>query len=164
MKKKIIIKVSIILVVVLLLAITRVPIFNVAEKSNNLFKKVLKNTKSDVVCVLDYQLTTGTGWVVVDSNKQELIGKSVALSCIFDPRFLKDNKEFDLDYKAEYIVEGEQKTKIEIDNELVMVLSADKITIMYDSSKKNYYITDLSFSGFIKGTLGMFNKSYRISK
>ena len=87
MKKKIIIKVSIILVVVLLLAITRVPIFNVAEKSNNLFKKVLKNTKSDVVCVLAYQLTTGTGWVVVDSNKQELIGKSVALSCIFDPRF-----------------------------------------------------------------------------
>lgn len=81
------------------------------------------------------------------------MGKSVAVKTVFDPRFLKDNKDFLIDYNGEYIVIADRTGKTEIDGESDDLIYADRIIIKYDGAPKSYHIYDMMPQGIIKALL-----------
>lgn len=136
--------------------IFRVPVFTVVEQSNA-DKLLLESDKT--VCILEYTYTTGSGWFITDSNDKSLINKEVILCSRLNPRLLKANAEYDLDYMAKYVmtVDTMWDTTTE-DGEIMPVVRADTIGIVYPSDKTYYSIADMQFFGIAKAFLGLFNK------
>jgi hypothetical protein len=165
MKNKAIIKYLICGAVVIVLAFLalNVPIFNVADRSAKEVTADTAASEQNRMCVLRYSYTTGAGWTVEETNAAELAGQNVYLSTVFDPRLLKDNSEFDLDYMAEYVVVIDDIGKITAEDDEIYVIEPKSITILYDTDKQNYRLKDMSCGGLIKSLLSAVNKKYRYS-
>ena len=81
---------------IILAAAAFIPVFSTAEGGDFYLRCKNKN-----VYVLNFEQTTGAGYTVTDTKDERLLGKSVAVKTLFDPRFLKDNKDFLTDYNGE---------------------------------------------------------------
>ena len=64
---------------------------------------VFKSSKEKYICLVKYQYTTGAGYYCVKSNNKNFENMYMIIQSKFDPRFLKDNNDFSLDYNAEYL-------------------------------------------------------------
>ena len=132
-------------VIIILAAAAFIPVFGTAEGDDFYLRYKDKN-----IYVLNYEQTTGAGYTVKDTKDEKLLGKSVAVKTLFDPRFLKDNKDFLIDYNGEYIVIADKTGKTEIDGESIDLIYADRIIIKYDGAPKSYHIYDMMPQGIIK--------------
>jgi hypothetical protein len=150
-------------VIVLMFSALNVPIFNVAGHSAEEVTADTFASEQNRMCVLRYSYTTGAGWIVEETNEAELAGQNVYLSTVFDPRLLKDNSEFDLDYMAEYAVVIDDIGKITAEDGEVYVIEPKSITILYDTDKRKYRLKDMSCAGIVKSLLSAVNKKYRYS-
>lgn len=140
--------------------ILNIPIF---EISSSYTDNTYVNSSENSICVLKYTYTTGAGWVVTDSDIDSLVGENICLSYRFDPRLLRDNEDFSLDYQGKMVVSIDKINKIVMDNEDVFVISPEKIKILYNTDKKEYRIKDMSFGGIVKSIMSLFNKKYSYS-
>ena len=166
MNRKCFFKVIILLlIIVIFVTFLNYPIFKACKKDDVdvEFQRIIESNYEKSVCVLDYTYTTGAGWSVLNSTDKKLIGEQVALMSFFDPRLLKENKEFNLDYLAQYIVTFTEKNDIKMDNENVTAIQAEEIVILYNTDKKYYKLTDLSLIGIFKSFLGIFDSKYKLS-
>lgn len=150
--------VSVIICVSFVLVIN-IPIFRV---NINLDDVSTNSNHNKNICILKYQYTTGASWQVIYDSQNKLENQNVALYSIFDPRWLKDNIDFEMDYMASYIVVIDKSDSIMIDNQKVTVIYPENIIINFDTDKRYYKIKDISFEGILKSLIGVFNKKYRI--
>lgn len=148
--KKIILVTVPIFALILALLITY-PIFRVENPAdgNYSFNNAKTDKKSDVY-LLQYRYTTGSGWTVIDSTDKSAVSKEVVLYNAFDPRFLKDNKDFDLDYTATLSVKANKTKDTVINGENSTLLFADEVTILFDTEKTRYSMSDMSFPLFYR--------------
>ena len=135
-------------VIIILAAAAFIPVFGTAEGDDFYLRYKDKN-----IYVLNYEQTTGAGYTVKNTKDEKLFGKSVAVKTLFDPRFLKDNKDFLIDSNGEYIVISGRVGKTEIDGEAVDLIYADRIIIKYDGAPKSYHIYDMMPQGIIKAIM-----------
>lgn len=165
MRKRFLFKVcipAIVMIVVFVLTLN-IPIFKVSNKLQGSIKRNIDFNEKNNMCILKYTYTTGPGWVVEDTNIRQLVCENVCLYSVFDPRLLKDNEEFDLDYLGKLIVVVDKVDKTVIDNEEVYVIHPKSVTILYDTNKDRYRIKDMSVGGIIKSLISMINKKFRYS-
>lgn len=139
MNKKFLIKIFILICIAITvcLFILNIPIFKVNTQSVDQYKQNTNFDEMNNICILKYTYTTGPGWAVEDTEIEQLIDQNVCLSCLFDPRLLKDNNDFELDYLSRLIVSIDTIDKIIMDNEKVYVIKPKKITILCDTKKMN---------------------------
>lgn len=149
----------IILIVCFVYALMNYTIFEITRDMNQRFE-----FDEDGVYLLDYVYSTGSGWYIKDCSDESLINKEIVLYNLFDPRFLKANKDFELDYFAQYIVTGKLAGYDNVDNERIPILQATNITVIYNTEDENYKIRDMSLQGMIKSLLGVILPKYRFSK
>lgn len=62
-------------------------------------------------------------------NKRILLA-AIMICTLFDPRFLKENKDFDMDYNAKLIVCAEKTEKTEYEGEMILKVNTKKIFIL----------------------------------
>ncbi len=145
------------LIVVFALFYISRPIFNVVnEEGEVFFKKVVGENRKQQVCMLEYQYTTGAGWHVLDCTESILKNQNIILKTKYDPRLLKDNSDFTLDYTAKMIVIFDKYEKTVYDNEEVYVLNATDITILRNTAKRHYTLMDFTLTGICKHFAGLF--------
>ena len=145
--------------ILILIFVANIPILEVKNKVSDAMLE-LKNDSN--VCILKNAYTTGTKWQVVYDQNDRLLNENVVLCCDFDPRLLKENKDFDLDYMAQYVVSVDKIDKITVNDELINVIYPKKIIIVYDTSKSYYTVADFSVQGLFKSLMGIINKKYKL--
>lgn len=145
--------VTLIAVIAFICIVSNITIFGVSE--NDDIKQLQRNNQ---ICILHYEYVTGAGWMVIDSTREDLIGEYVVLKNYFDPRLLRENLDFDMDYMAKFIVIFDDITSTKIDNENVRVISAKNIEVLYNTEKTNYKVRDMTFSGLLKFIKGIADK------
>ena len=166
MVKKVIISCGIIIVVILLLiyCVFYVPIFRIIG-SEDMQKHIAaaKDNNASVLCCIKYNYSTGVSWTIEDSSNKELIGKEVLIYNIIDPRLLKENSDYYLDYSMKLFVDVKHIDKIDYEGEEVTVFTPKKIYLLSDNiNNRDYYsLSDLSLNGWLKVILAFFNKNYR---
>ena len=147
-----------------LVVLINYPIFLTKDNINDSYLNIIGKENKDInVYLLEYHYTTGSGWLVIDSTNKDLVNKEVVLCNAFDPRFLKDNNDFDLDYTAMLLVETKKIQDMVLDGENITVLFADEITVVFNANRTHYSILDLRLEGIIKSILGVFNRKFRLS-
>ena len=153
------------LVVLFIMILLNVPVYKIYNynESDVIFKEFVNQNREKTVCLLDYTYTTGAGWLVLNSTRKDMIGQDIVLSSFFNPRLLKDNKEFDMDYLANYIVVFDKAKKTMIEDETVSIIYPDEIGIVFDTNKEIYRIKDFSFLGLVKGLFGVFFPNFKLS-
>ena len=153
--------ISFLILMLVLVVLINYPIFLLKDNINDTY---LNDVGKDInVYILEYHYTTGSGWLVVDSTNKDMVKKEVALYSAFDPRFLKDNNDFDLDYTGMLLVESKRIEDMVLDGENITVLFADEITVVFNVNRSHYSILDLRIEGIIKSILGIFNRKFRLS-
>lgn len=148
-------------VIILGCILANVPVFKVSSLNK---KDCIAMCDENGVYVLEHKSTTGSGWYVASGRDKKLVGQNVVLYSNFDPRSLKDNKDFYLDYSSALVVKVKEISSTAADGEKIPMLIADSITVVSDKKGKNYYtVFDLSIGGLLKGALGLVNHKYRVS-
>ena len=135
------------------------------DSYESVYESVVSEINSDKndVCVLDYDYVTGAGWKVEKSTTNELTGTYVLLDSAFNPRDLKINKDFELDYSAKFVLIIDKQIKqVQLDNEMVDVIKASEIIIVADYEDSIIKFCDLTFAGKLKTILGAFIPIYRV--
>lgn len=145
--------IGVVIMTIVLGAVANITIFQVSKTDD--INQI--NTNSQM-CILKYEYVTGASWMVIDSTQKNLIGEYVVLKNHFDPRLLRENRHFDMDYMAELAVSFDDVTSTKIDNEDVRVIVAKGIEVLYDTEKPNYKIIDMTFSGLLKFVKGIVDK------
>ncbi len=141
--------------------LANVPIFKVSNPNQ---KDYIDMCDENGVYVLEHKSTTGSGWYVASGRDKKLVGQNVVLYSSFDPRSLKDNKDFYLDYSSVLVIKVKKISSTIVDGEKIPMLVANSITIVSDKKGKNYYtVFDLSIEGLLKSALGLVNHKYRVS-
>lgn len=158
------------IVVIIAVAVCFVPqvrIFRVHSGDiEEYYEKAVEETDKNVY-LLDYTYTTGAGWVVEKTNDAAFGNDSVIVSAMFDPRLLKDNDEFELDYTAKLLVISDRQERTELEGEKVCVIYADEAVILKESDEEEdgyYRIKDMSGGGIGKFLMGIFNPRCRMSE
>ncbi len=145
------IKIFLIIAVVLIISVN-IPVFKIDTYDNyHTYKSDFKKNKD--FFLLKYEYTTGYGWTIEDSSVKNSEFDEAVLCNIFDPRYLKDNKDFSLDYTAYLLVESQNYKEIEPG---ALHIVADSVTVLYNTDKSYYTVCDMSFTGFLKGISGVF--------
>ncbi len=157
-------------VVIIVLAVCLVPqikIFRVYSGDiENYYEKAAEETDKNVY-LLDYTYTTGAGWVVEKTNDAAFENDSVIVSTMFDPRLLKDNDEFELDYTAKLLLISDRQKRTELEGEKVCVLYAGEVVVLKESDNEEdgyYRIKDMSMGGIGKFLMGIVNPRCRMSR
>ena len=142
---------------------SRLPIYNVTDSDIKIYEQIKNHKDSGIVCVLSYHYTTGPGWCIENSTNETLIGENIILNVRFDPRMLKENKDFSMDYRGRLVVDVKQIKEIRYDNEVVKVLFPKNIVIIYDTEKSSYNIYDFTLAGILKSIISVFYDKYEMS-
>ena len=153
---------TIIIIAILIVSaviVSMIPVFEICPPDTD----ILTEENSDDAYIIKYTYTTGAGWIVVDGNAPELIGQYAAIYSAFDPRLLKDNKTFDMDYSSKVAVIADSITDTIIDGESVKVIHPNRMIILYNTEKQRYRLIDMSMNGILKSIIGCFNHQYRLS-
>lgn len=163
--------VLIILVIVLLVyAINSIKICSIYSSDADYVFDMLQNTynpENTDVCILNYDYVTGVGWKVEKSTNKDIDNKYVCINSICNPRLLKINKDFDLDYMAKYVVATDKNiSQTKVDNEDVNVLKIKEIVITnfyYENDGfDNIRFGDLTFGGKLKSIIALFVPKFRL--
>ena len=145
---------TVIILIIVFVFTANINIFNICSKNiSDYTDLVFKSSKEKYICLVKYQYTTGAGYYCVKSNNKNFENMYMIIQSKFDPRFLKDNNDFSLDYNAEYLVEAKKAEKIMYEGESAIKLYADKITVLYNTNKTVYKIKDMTFGGVLKAIL-----------
>ena len=141
---------------------------NAAEYVFGLFENKY-NLENVDICILDYDYVTGASWRVDKATNKNLDKEYVVLSTIYNPRLLKINKEFDLDYAARYVAVIDKNTsQINIDNEDVSVLKVKEIVITdfyyQNEGFDDIKFGDLTLGGKFKTVIALFVPKFRLLK
>ena len=156
--------ISFLVVMLVLVVLINYPIFLIKDNINDTYLNIIGEDNKDTnFYLLEYHYTTGSGWIVIDSTNKDMVNKEVALYNVFDPRFLKDNNDFDLDYTAMLLVEAKETQNTVLYGENITVLFADEITVVFNANQTHYSISDLRLEGIMKSILGIFNRKFRLS-
>ena len=99
--------------------------------------------------------------------KKDIENEYVCLNAICNPRLLKINKEFDLDYWAKYVVVIDKNiTQTKVDNEEVNALKTKEIVITNLYYKNEGFddikFGDLTFGGKLKSIIALFVPKFRL--
>jgi len=170
--KKVIKSVLIIALVVLILCmiISNIPVFGIySGLAENYYELAMAeyNPENTDVCVLDYSYVTGASWLVEKSTDAELEGQFVCLKSICNPRDLKLNDDFELDYGAKYVMTIEKnKEYTELDGEQARVITPKSIVITnfyyYQDGYSTLRFKDLSFRGKMLAINAIFKPDLRM--
>ena len=168
--KKLYALIILVFIVVLIFVIDNIKICSInsheADYVYELMQDKYKNKNVDI-CILDYDYVTGASWNVEKSTNKDIENEYVCLNTICNPRLLKINKEFDLDYMAKYVVVIDKNiTQTKVDDEDVGVLKVKEIVITdfyYENDGfDDMRFGDLSFGGKAKAILSLFVPKLRL--
>ncbi len=125
------------------------------------------NTENVDICILDYDYVTGASWRVEKSTNKNLENKYVCLNTIYNPRLLKINKEFDLDYIAKYVaVIDKNISQTKVDGEDVDVLKTKEIVITDFYYRNDGFddlrFGDLTFGGKLNSIMALMVPKFRL--
>ena len=165
-KKQKILYIAIILLIILLL-LNNIKIFSISSDLADSVYNIIcceYNPENVDICILDYCYVTGASWRVEKSTNKDIENKFVVLDTICNPRMLKINKDFSLDYMAKYVVVIDKNiTKTNVDNEYVDVLKANKIIITnYNYKNDNMRFCDLTFGGKLMSAIALFVPKFKL--
>ena len=121
---------------------------------DDIYRTVKKNTDKDVI-LLKYEYTTGVGWYVIDSNKESIKKENIILSTPFNPRLLRINRDYYLDYTAKFVVVVDKYSETKIEDKVITVIYPRKIVIQHEGTKKKYYPRDMQMIGIIRFLCGI---------
>lgn len=169
-RKFLYIAVIILTIVVSIVIIDNIKICSINSKDANDVYELLQsefNIEEVDICILDYEYITGASWRVEKSTNRDLENEYVCLNTIYNPRLLKINKEFDLDYTAKYVaVIDRSVSQTRIDNEDVDVLKVKEfvITNFYyqNDGFEDLRFGDLTFEGKWKSMMALFVPKFRL--
>lgn len=170
-KRKTLYAVLILLIVFLsLIVINNIKICSVYPQDAEFVYKTLqdKYKSEDVdICILDYDYVTGAGWGVDASTNKNLENTYVVLDTLCNPRLLKINQEFDLDYLAKFVVVIDKTPKqTTVDSETVYLIKAKEIVITNfyteNDGVKEMKFGDLTFAGKCKAIAALFVPKFRL--
>lgn len=166
--KKIGLVIIIISLAILYIGINNITIFETASQdAESVFNILVSKYNPDEadICILKYGQVTGAGWYVEKSTDKELEGEYVCMSAVCNPRALKENEDFLLDFTVHYVVSIEKTDKfIEIDGEKVKVISPKEIVITdYVQGIYKREFKDLSLSGKLHALMAFFVPKLRLS-
>ena len=168
--KKLYALIILVFIVVLIFVIDNIKICSInsheADYVYELMQDKYKNKNVDI-CILDYDYVTGASWSVEKSTNKDIENEYVCLNAICNPRLLKINKEFDLDYLAKYVVVIDKIiTQTKVDNEEVNVLKTKEIVITNSYYKNEGFddikFGDLTFGGKLKSIIALFVPKFRL--
>lgn len=169
-KKKFYAVIAFLVVAVLLVIIDNIKIFHInANEPEHIYELIINeyNLENSDVGILSYDYVTGASWYVEKSTNKEIENEYVCLDSICNPRDLKINKDFELDYFAKYIVHFDKNIEeITIDDEDVAVLKTKETVISgvyYENDgMDNVRFGELTFSGKIKAIFALFLPELRL--
>jgi len=169
-KRRIIILCVLLVTIVLVLIINNINIFKVTTKSPEEIYNIVSskyNLDEVDVSVIKYHSVTGASWFVEKSTEKELENKNVCLSSVLNPRQLKVNKDFELDYFAQYVIVTKKTDKyMEIAKETVEILYPVEYIITgyyHENDGDDYFkVKDLSLKGKLNLFVSMFVSKYRM--
>lgn len=153
----------ILLVSLMLLILFFKPLFYSSAGSASECYNSAKMSSQYRVMVIKYTYTTGAGWFVLEDSSDDLKNMNVVLKSGFDPRLLRANSDFELDYFAEYIIICKGISEINIDNETVPCIEAKKVYISYNGRTSPYRIYNMTFAGLLKRLFAIVNSKLLIS-
>ena len=154
----------ILIIIIVLFLILNIPIFTASSISaDRCFENSVRLNPDKTVCILRYHYTTGAGWIIDKSSNSALNGKPAVIQNAFDPRLLRDNSDFKLDYTAEFVITANDVSNTSFDDENVFLIKPKSIVIISDTAQNMYQIKDLSVNGIFKSIIGVFNSRYQIS-
>ncbi len=170
--KKLYVAVVLLIIVVLIFAVNNIKICLINSYEADYVFNLLQseyNTENVDICILDYDYVTGASWKVEKSTNKDIEDKYVCLNTICDPRSLKMNEEFDLDYIAKYVVVIDKNiSQTKVDNEDVNVLKTKEIVITnfyyQNEGFEDIRFGDLTFTGKLKSIIALFMPKFRLQK
>ena len=132
--------------------------------------EVIKNkysTENVDICILDYDSVTGAGWRVEKSTNPDMENEYVCLNMICNPRYLKINKEFDLDQMAKYVVVIDKKvSQTNVDGESIIALKGEEIVITgfyyHNDENDDMRFGDLTVEGKLKSIIALVVPKFRL--
>ena len=170
-KRKVIYVIMLFLVAtVLVLVVDNIKICSINPHKADYVYEVIKNKYSIEnvdICILDYDSVTGAGWRVEKSTNPDMENEYICLNTICNPRYLKINREFDLDRTAKYVVVVDKKiSQINIDDENTNVLVSKEIVITNFYYRNDGFdeirFGDLTVEGKINAVIALFVPSFRV--
>lgn len=163
-RKKSLVALAIILVIICFFAAAAgIKLFDVLREAPDI-KEASQST--NVSYLLKYSFTTGAGWKIIDCSEKEYIGENVAVKTAFDPRYLRCNKDFSLDYCAKLYVEGKPIDTVLLYSEKTLFIDAHSIAVVDEGNvfeKDAFRLKDLSAVGFFRIFLGLFDNRANFS-
>ena len=168
--KKLYALIILVFIVVLIFVIDNIKICTInsheADYVYELMQDKYKNKNVDI-CILDYDYVTGASWRVEKSTNKDIENEYVCLNAICNPRLLKINEEFDLDYMAKYVVVIDKNiAQTKVDNEDVNILKAKEIVITnfyyQNEGFDDIRFGDLTFGGKLKSIIALFVPKFRL--
>ena len=168
--KKLYAAIPLLIIVVLFFVINNIKICSINSHEADYVYELIQDkykTENVDVCILNYDYVTGASWRVEKSTNKDIENEYVCLNTICNPRLLKINKEFYLDYMAKYVaVIDKDITQTKVDDEDVSVLKVKEIVITnfyYENDGfDNMGFGDLSFGGKLKAILALFVPNFRL--
>ena len=168
--KKVYVALILLVIVVLFFVVNNIKICSMYSREADYVFGLLQsehNPEKVDICILDYDYVTGASWRVEESTNKDIENEYVCLSAICNPRLLKINEEFDLDYMAKYVVVIDKNiSQTKVDDEDVSVLKVKDIVITnfyYENDGfDDIRFGDLSFGGKVKAILSLFVPKLRL--
>lgn len=168
--KKLYALIILVIIVVLIFTIDNIKICSINSHESDYVYKLMQekyNNKNVDICILDYDYVTGAGWRVEKSTNRDVENEYVCLNAICNPRLLKINKDFELDYMTKYVlVIDKDITQIKVDNEDVNVLKAKEIVITnfyyQNEGFDDVRFGDLTLGGKLKSLVALFVPRFRL--
>jgi len=168
--KKLYAAITLLIIVVLIFVVNNIKICSInAHEADYVFDLLQNeyNFENVDICILDYDYVTGASWRVEQSTNKDIENEYVCLNTICNPRLLKINEEFELDYMAKYVVVIDKNTpKTKVDNEDVNVLKVKEIVITnfyyQNEGFDDIRFGDLTFGGKLKSIIALFVPKFRL--
>ena len=168
--KKLYALIILVFIVVLIFVIDNIKICSInsqeADYVYELMQDKYKNKNVDI-CILDYDYVTGASWRVEKSTNKDIENEYVCLNAICNPRLLKINEEFDLDYMAKYVVVIDKNiSQTKVDTGDVNILKAKEIVITnfyyQNEGFDDMRFGDLTFWGKLKSIIALLVPKFRL--
>ena len=168
--KKLYVAIILLIIVVSIFVVNNIKICSINSHEADYVFGLLQsehNPEKVDICILDYDYVTGASWRVEKSTNKDIENEYVCLNAICNPRLLKINKEFDLDYIAKYVVVIDKNiSQTKVDNEDVNILKVKEIVITnfyyQNEGFDDIRFGDLTFGGKLKSIIALFVPKFRL--
>ena len=156
-----------ILAFILLIVFLNIPIADVVtETGADQFAKLSSMYPNEIICQLDYMVTTGSGWVIANSTAADIQGKSAVLHNLGDPIFLSVFEDPAMAAKGSFTVRASNIKETVYEGESCFLVDVKRLYINPErpiGEKTCFLIRDLSVTGICKAFLGVLTPWFRKS-